>query len=68
MLQLNSTEIRQFPIAVTRLKIRVNGPLAIIQLTMLGAVISGVTEGGRGGQLPPGAAGKGAQNSLTKNI
>jgi len=29
---------------------------------------SGVTEGGRGGQLPPGAAGKGAQNSVTKNI
>jgi len=26
---------------------------------------SGVTEGG---QLPPGAAGKGAQNSLAKNI
>jgi len=29
---------------------------------------SGVTEGGRGGQLPPGAAGKGAQNSLAKNV
>ena len=28
---------------------------------------SGVTEGGEG-QLPPGAAGKGAQNSITKNI
>jgi len=35
----NSTEIRQFPIAVRRLKIRVNGLLAI-QLTMLGAVIA----------------------------
>jgi len=32
------------------------------------AMVSGVTEGGRGGQLPPGAAGKGAQNSLAKNI
>jgi len=39
MLQVNSTEIRQFPIAVRRLKIRVSGPLAI-QLTMLGAVIA----------------------------
>ena len=29
---------------------------------------SGVTEGGRRGQLPPGAAGKGAQNSLANNI
>ena len=39
MLQLNSTEIRQFPTAVRRLKIRVSGILAI-QLTMLGAVIA----------------------------
>jgi len=38
MLQFNSTEIRQFPITVRRLKIRVSGRLAI-QLTMLGAVI-----------------------------
>jgi len=27
-----------------------------------------VTKGNRGGQLPPGAAGEGAQNSLTENI
>ena len=29
---------------------------------------SGVTNGGRRGQWPPGSAGKGTQNSLTKNI
>jgi len=30
---------------------------------------SGVTKGrGKTGQLPPGAAGKGARNNLTKNI
>jgi len=32
------------------------------------AIGSGVTEGGQRGQLPPGAAGKGAQNSLAKNV
>jgi len=39
MLQLNSTDIRQFPIAGRRLKIRVSGVLAI-QLTTLGDVIA----------------------------
>jgi len=36
--------------------------------TKTSILLSGVTDGGRGGQLPPSAAGKGAQNSLTRNI
>jgi len=35
-------------------------------LSCNGLATSGVTEGGQRGQLPPGAAGKGAQNSLAK--
>ena len=37
--------------------------------TLLAEVVdSGVTKGGRLGQLAPGAAGEGAQNSLDKNV